>query len=232
MIKNILIDLDGTLLPMDQDYFLEGYFKMITKKFSDFNPKELLLALSIGIETMIKNDGSKTNKERFWEEFSKFLKLDEETIKRFEDMYKNEFQDLIEYTNPTLKAKELMEIFKEKGLKVYCCTNPLFPQIATFSRIRWANLNPDDFIHVTTYENSHYAKPNIKYYEEVLENFNLVPEECIMIGNDVSEDLIVKKLNIKTFLLKDNLINSKNLEIITDYEGNFDDLLDFARKLS
>ena len=32
MIKNVLFDLDGTLLPMDMDEFTNGYFKFLVKK--------------------------------------------------------------------------------------------------------------------------------------------------------------------------------------------------------
>ena len=32
MIKNILFDLDGTLLPMDNEVFLKYYFKLLLKK--------------------------------------------------------------------------------------------------------------------------------------------------------------------------------------------------------
>ena len=31
-ITTVLFDLDGTLLPMDQDAFTKGYFKLLAKK--------------------------------------------------------------------------------------------------------------------------------------------------------------------------------------------------------
>jgi len=31
-LKAVLFDLDGTLLPMDQDVFTKGYFKLLAKK--------------------------------------------------------------------------------------------------------------------------------------------------------------------------------------------------------
>ena len=33
-LKMILFDLDGTLLPMDQDVFTESYFKLLCKKMA------------------------------------------------------------------------------------------------------------------------------------------------------------------------------------------------------
>ena len=44
---------------------------------------------------MIKNDGSKTNKERFWEEFSKFFgEKVYEDIPAFDAFYANEFHSV------------------------------------------------------------------------------------------------------------------------------------------
>ena len=39
------------------------------------------------------------------------------------------------------------------GYKVVLATNPIFPAIATESRMRWAGLAPEDFDYYTTYEN-------------------------------------------------------------------------------
>ena len=54
---------------------------------------------------------------------------------------------------------------------------------------------------------------NLKYYEEILEKNGLKPEECVMIGNDVSEDMITEKLGMKAFLLTDCLINKEEMDI-------------------
>ena len=103
-------------------------------------------------------------------------------------------------------------------------TNPLFPAIATHSRIRWAGLNPDDFEHITTYENSSYCKPNPDYYREILSKLNLKPEECVMVGNDTVEDMIAETLGMKVFLLTDCLINKPSADISTWPNGGFPEL--------
>ena len=68
-------------------------------------------------------------------------------------------------------------------------TNPLFPAVATESRIRWAGLVPEDFLLYTTYENSRHCKPNPDYYWDIMNNLGAKPEECIMVGNDFDEDI-------------------------------------------
>ena len=110
-------------------------------------------------------------------------------------------------------------------------TNPLFPKVATESRIRWAGLNPDDFEIYTTFETSHYCKPNLDYYREVLNELQVSAEECLMIGNDVSEDMVAEKLGMKVFLLTDCLINKKETDISVYPHGDMDALFRFIDAL-
>ena len=107
----------------------------------------------------------------------------------------------------------------------------MFPAIATFSRIKWAGLNPEDFELITTYENSHFCKPNPDYYREILGKLSLNGDECLMVGNDVGEDMVAGQVGMQTFLLSDCLIN-KNGEDISRYpNGSFSELLHFIRSL-
>ena len=65
-IKNVLFDLDGTLLPMDMEAFTNGYFGLLTQKMAPrgYDPKRLIDAVWAGTAAMVKNDGSRTNEER------------------------------------------------------------------------------------------------------------------------------------------------------------------------
>lgn len=58
-ITTILFDLDGTLLPMDQEAFTTGYFKSLAKKLAPYGyePKSLVDAIWAGTAAMVKNDG-------------------------------------------------------------------------------------------------------------------------------------------------------------------------------
>ena len=74
-----------------------------------------------------------------------------------------------------------------------------------------------DFIHITSYENSSFCKPNLEYYEEILEVIGKRPEQCIMIGNDVSDDMVSSKLGMETFLITNHIVNSYNLPVNSDH---------------
>ena len=67
-ITTVLFDLDGTLLPMDQDVFVKDYFGRIAGKLAPrgYDPKKLVDTIWRGTMVMAKNDGVCTNEEAFW----------------------------------------------------------------------------------------------------------------------------------------------------------------------
>ena len=71
MIKNIFFDLDGTLLPMDEEKFTKAYFSLLAKAVAPlgYESEKLINAVWKGTAAMYKNDGSVTNEQAFWREF-------------------------------------------------------------------------------------------------------------------------------------------------------------------
>ena len=93
--RYVLFDLDGTLLPMDQDAFVNGYFGYLVKKMAPhgYEPKELIRNIWAGTAAMVKNDGSRTNEEAFWDCFaSVYGEKCREDVRVFEEFYAVEFQ--------------------------------------------------------------------------------------------------------------------------------------------
>ena len=64
-IKAVLFDLDGTLLPMDQDRFASVYMKgLVTTAVSGgYDPRPMGESILAGIAAMVKNRGERTNEE-------------------------------------------------------------------------------------------------------------------------------------------------------------------------
>lgn len=233
-INAILFDLDGTLLPMDQDLFMKYYFGELAKKLVPlgYNKDTLVSDVWAGTKAMVMNDGTKTNEEAFW---TKFATLVGENCRKdlpvFDEFYRNEFCKAIAACQPTPAAKEIINLIKISGKRLILATNPLFPSVATENRIRWAGLATDDFELITTYENSRYCKPNPKYYVEILKKTGLPPEECMMVGNNAEEDMIAETLGMKVFLLTDCLINEKNADISKYPQGGFEELKKYITDL-
>ena len=233
-ITTILFDLDGTLLPMDQDVFINAYFGGLVKKLTPhgYGKDELVNAIWSGTKAMIKNTGEILNEEAFWNEFCRIVgnKLKDD-IELFDDFYANDFCRVKDACGYDPRAKETIRSIKALGFRVALATNPLFPSTATEQRIAWAGLSHSEFEHFTTYENSHYCKPNLNYYKEVMEKLGVCAEECLMVGNDVDEDMIAETLGARVFLLTDCLINKSNKDISVYPHGSFNELLDYVKQL-
>ena len=234
-IKVVLFDLDGTLLPMDQEEFVKGYFRLLTKKVAPlgYDPKKLIEAVWAGTAAMVRNDGAQNNETVFWKKFSEiFGEQSLKDIPVFDEFYRIEFQGAKECCGYNPEAKKAIYAIRDMGLRIVLATNPIFPAVATESRIRWAGLEPSDFEIYTTYENIGYSKPNIRYYTEIAERLEVSPEECLMVGNDVTEDMIAESIGMKVFLLTDCLINKEQKDISVYPHGSFDKLIEYIASLN
>lgn len=229
-ITTVLFDLDGTLLPMDLDLFLDQYFKALTKRFGDVvEPDHFINSLYASTMAMVKNnDPSKTNEQVFMEDFFRRVPLNQnETMPQFDAFYRNEFpklKDRIDLKLEGWKAREVVDTLFARGYRVVIATNPLFPLMAIEERLRWIGLDGHPYKLITSYEVMHYCKPNPNYFQEICERIKADPRECLMVGNDMEEDLPASTLGMKTFIVEDFLIDRKSGRFTPDARGGMADL--------
>lgn len=89
----------------------------------------------------------------------------------------------------------------------------------------------EDFDLVTDYANSCHSKPNPAYFQDILAQFQLDPAQCLMIGNDVQEDVeAATAAGIPTWLLTDHVINRKNVPISCP-SGSYQEMVDYLKGL-
>lgn len=231
-IKAVLFDLDGTLVPMDQDVFVEDYFKRISAKLAPhgYESKQFIDTIWKGTYAMIKNNSEKCNEDVFWD-FAVSVYGDKILADKplFDDFYETEFDKVKDVCGFNPKARETVHKLKEMGYRVALATNPIFPERATRWRIGWAGLEPTDFEFYTTYENINSCKPNLAYYIEVAKRIGIDPAECLMVGNDVGDDMVAENVGMKVFLLTDCLINKTNEDISKYPNGSFQQLMEYIK---
>lgn len=233
-IKAVLFDLDGTLLPMDYDGFLKLYFGNLAKRLAGYgyDPDELVKNIWTGTKAMVMNDNSVMNETKFWDVFAEIYGVDVLQDKvLFDDYYREDFVKAKEACGFDPMAKETVELVKSLGMKTALATNPIFPMIATRQRMEWAGLKREDFALCTTYENIGVSKPNPAYYLEIAKRLGVEPEECLMVGNDVSEDMVAAKCGMQVFLLTDCLLNKKEEDIFGYPQGGFCELQEYLKML-
>ena len=235
--NTILFDLDGTLLPMSQDDFIEAYFRELTETFVKLglDASRSVDAVWAGTKAMMKNDGSVSNSVRFWHGFSSYYGGLEERLAEIENatdlFYVNEFNRVQDITTPTVLSAKLISILKSKGYTVVLATNPLFPPQAVASRLSWIGLTLEDFDLHTDYHNARFCKPNLDYYRDIFTALEVDPEQCLMVGNTVTEDMSAAKLGCSTYLIIDHLENPENIDYSIYEQGTLSDFVAWVERL-
>lgn len=236
MFEAILFDLDGTLLDIDMDYFIPQYFKKMIIMAKEHGIKDVeLMTKQIYKSTsvMIADlNPHVTNEEVFMQDFlTKFNHLSKDkAVEFFDHFYTKGFPELKIHAKPFPGIPEMMESIINKGLKVVIATNPVFPRIAIEERLAWAGVGNFDYHLITSFEVMHFCKPQPAYYEEIAEFIGVNPANCLMVGNDIGEDLPAGKIGMKTFLVEDRLID-KGIDLKPTWRGNLEALFKFFEKL-
>lgn len=232
--KAILFDMDGTLVPMDQEEFTHGYFKFLAKKLLPYGIEKEKLVPSIweGTAAMVRNTGEKKNSEVFWDYFEQITGIGEAVIgDACLDFYGNEFRQAKMFTQENPLAKEAVQVAHEKADFVALATNPLFPMVGQKTRMNWVGLSEEDFDLVTSYESDSYCKPNPQYFISVCERLGVEPKDCLLIGNDENEDMYAGTLaGLNCYLVTDTRIASEK-HPWTGESGTFAEMVEMLKAL-
>lgn len=233
MIKAVLFDLDGTLIHMDQDEFIKHYFHRITAYFAahGYDAERFSKCLYKSVGAMLKNDGAMNNDELFWKTLSSLY--GKEVINdyhKFEIFYETEFNKLEPLCGPKEGVHALLDELRKMKLPLVLASNSVYPLIAYEKRMAWGGITSEPFEFITTYDSINYCKPHAEYFLEVARRLGVEPSECIMVGNDVSDDMPARHTGMHVFLLTDYLLNPKNEDITDLPQGNYDDLLAYIKR--
>ena len=203
----ILIDLDGTLLPMDQDVFVERFFAAFCEFAGKLGYEKKLFkrAMQSATFVMSKNDGRASNNTIFWN---------------------TDVAEVKSCVGREPLAAELIKLAHEKAGKVVLATNPLFPACAITARLNWAGLDGSDFDHITDYCGSKYCKPDPRYFADLFAKLKVNANNCLMIGNDVAEDTPAADFGADVFLL-DRCLITHGLPVAGIKHGDIGQLLSY-----
>jgi FMN phosphatase YigB (HAD superfamily) len=121
-----------------------------------------------------------------------------------------------------------VQAVRRRGWGCALATLPAFPAVATHQRIQWAGLEPEDFDTVSTYENSRATKPHGEYYQEILDRMGWDAARCLMVGNDVGDDMApALALGMKAWFLDEYPENRSGAQPCYTGRGGYDALLAF-----
>lgn len=200
--KAIFFDLDGTLLDNAMGSFLPHYFERLSARVAHIAPPKAFIAhLLAATEAMVANDGRATNAEVFAAAFYPFADRTRAELEPiFEAFYSKDFPRLRDLTRTKPEARPVVEAAFAAGYAVAIATNPLFPETAIRQRMAWAGVANLPYTWITTYENSHYCKPNPSYWAEVCARVGHPPEACLVVG-DEHMDMVAANIGCPTYLV-------------------------------
>ena len=205
MLKAVFIDLDNTMALYDELVFLERFLQLIYKWFDDrFSFDELQNQIIMATLSLNGNNGEKTIRDYFLENVVAGHKMGQDEFwKRSMDFYQNDFDKARPTVRTPIKLHEVLKQLKQMGLRLVVASNPIYPRIAIEKRLAWIDVDPNDFELITHMENMNFVKPDTAYYQQICNMLGVLPEQCLMVGNDLRNDMSAAGINIKTFLTTD-----------------------------
>lgn len=231
----LFFDLDGTLLPIETSAFMKAYTVSLGEFAHDhgMDGRGVMGALFEGVKAMAANDGTHSNHDVFWEVFSKLTGTNaEETEALFHEYYAGPFNEVSKLAAPNPAAAQAIATLKEKGYAVAVTTMPMFPLAAVHARLRWAGLDPDDFLFVTDYATATSVKPHAAYYEEALRRADVKASDVLMVGNNTREDGAATKTGADIYFVTDHIIEEEDgLDLAQCKHGSLEDFARFCEGL-
>lgn len=231
MITTVLTDLDGTLIPFEQEDFVKLYFSELSAKLAPlgYEPKATVKAVWAGMDAMQRNNGAQPNSKAFWDTFRALTAGLPDAKALCDSFYTAEFDKVRACLKYGANRRGLIERLKSAGLRVVLATNPVFPADGVRTRLGWIGLCEEDFELITTYENSTRCKPSAEYYTEILRKIGVSPADALMIGNNVCEDIrAAQSAGLDAFLVTEFLENPQGEDTGALRRGTLDEAVEYA----
>jgi FMN phosphatase YigB (HAD superfamily) len=230
MLRAVLFDLDNTLLENDLGVFIPSFLEALAPRFAHIIPPETFKRWMLRSvrQMMVDIDPRQTNREVFMRDMVLRSGYSWTVLgPLFDAFYAEDYAALEAVSRPIELAPRVIDAAIERGLKVAVATNPIFPLVAMTERIRWARLAGCPFEVVTSYDDSHFCKPHPEFYLEVAQRLGCPPEECLMVGDDVVNDMPAVEAGMRTYLVTDHMDARKRAFYEPTFLGTLSDLHEF-----
>ena len=232
-LRAVLFDLDGTLLEYDlRKEFLPNYFNALGAYFAhDIDPEKLVKGIMLASDAISQNAGLVTNEQAFSRVFYPFVnRTKKEMAPAFHTFYQDVFPTLQQYAKQKPCARDVIATAFALNLHVVIATNPYFPETAVMQRLAWADVHDFPYDKVTTYENSHFAKPDTRYFDEIMDELGVTPSETLVVG-DEAMDMVAGLIGCQTFLVTSEATEETDIHPIPTFKGKLNEVTNLLSRL-
>lgn len=233
--RAIFFDLDGTLLPMELDEFMQTYFQTLGAYVARFGvaPDDFVAGMKAGIKGMAAHEDNHPNAEAFWAGYFAHVDRDacdwEAELAKF---YEHDFGAIGAGVVANPATARAIETLVEKGYPLVVATMPMFPRRAVEWRLTWAGVDPVHFARITTFENSTSVKPKAAYYAENLAAVGVRGSDVLMVGNNTVEDLAACKLGADAYLVTDHMLDpTGSFDVESVRHGTMEEFAAWVKRL-
>ena len=203
MIRTVLFDLDGTLLDIDVDNFIETYTRSVAERLMPDDKERGLAVLAGSTYAMLAPEVNEdSNQACLLRKLSDTLDRSPADLWRaIHHASKEILPGLRAMAKPIAGAADVVRAMHERGLKVVVATMPIYPRDVMLERLRWAGVQSDWIDHVACLEANRSAKPHRSYFLEMADAVGAQAEECLMVGDDEDQDMPALSAGMAVHLL-------------------------------
>jgi len=217
MLKNIIFDLDGTIVLTAGDiifslnYALKNAGVRKKIKYKDFKK-----VASKGSVKMIQNVLKKSSSK---------------SIKKINQLFLQHYQENICVKSRLKKnVSQLLKLCKKKKIKLFISTN----KSGRNAKLLLKKLNIlDYFLFVAGSDSFKFKKPNPIHLKTLYKKFKIDKNQSIMIGDSKIDAECAKKNGTKFILVKNGYTNIHNNKIFSNFKvNNFKEIIKIVKNLT
>ncbi len=185
----MLFDLDGTLLDIDGEGFLDAYVDALTEWWAPADRAAFPQQIMAASVPIFADHPQATNGEVFRDHLGRLLGMSAAAVAdRIARFHHERLASLRFGARPVPHARATVRRCRALGLRMAVATTPIYPPEVVWLRLGWAGLADIPWDLVTHSEVMHTCKPQVGYYHEAAHLLGVASASCCMVGDDPLQD--------------------------------------------
>lgn len=197
----LLFDLDGTLLDLDGDAYLDQFIGWASQGMASLVDPEAFrnAVLAAAIPAVARPHPGLSNRRVLWDAVAQALEMPAAALEeQFDRVTLAHLTDIYPGGGPVEGAHRLVDWAQQRRLRLAVATMPIYARRVVEERLGRAGLAavPWDFIATDAMTS---VKPHPDYFRDIAVALRVPPTACLMVGNDYFQDVPARQIGMETF---------------------------------